>query len=220
MVERLTKLIADKSAILTLVSTIVVFLILYVAFMETPSYDVVRNQIGAFLEIIWTGLVAVANLAHYLVRNFRNKILFRNGSPAVSANRGPKVLLWILDGCNIQAFLDVAQRNKNLEAIFEEGYFAQCVSIFPSVTPAAHSSIIAGCYPSKTRVPAFDWVEVKTDFSGNETREYIRCMPDYKRFREQGSKREFQKQFFKGLGDALDLNRRLLSPLVYTILRH
>ena len=99
-------------------------------------------------------------------------------SPSVSVTPGPKVLLWILDGCSVQAFLDVAERNRDLGTFYEEGYFAQCVTIFPSITPAAHSTIMTGCYPSKTRVPAFDWVEVKTGYSGAERREYIRCMPD------------------------------------------
>ncbi len=215
--NRFVRFIKDKYAVLALIIIIVFFVILYLAFRETTIYNNVRKEIGGFLELIWAGLVAFSNWIYSFVKNFREKILFKESDTSVTANVGPKVLLWILDGIGVQALQDVARRNKDLNTFIKEGYFAQCVTIFPSITPAAHSTILTGCYPSKTRVPAFDWVEVRTDYYGGENREYIRCMPDFKRFRTQFTKSECQKEFFKGLGDAFDLNQRFLSPFVYTI---
>lgn len=214
---RFERFVADRFAILTLIFTITIFSLLYVVFSQTQLYDVTRRQIGGLLEAIWASAFGASNWFFSFVRDFRKKILFKNSNTLVSANKGPKVLLWILDGCSVKAFLDVAERNEDLKTFFIEGHFAQCVTIFPSITPAAHSTIMTGCYPHKTRVPAFDWVEVVTDYSGRETREYVRCMPDFKRFRQQVSKKEGQKEFFEGLGDALSLNQRFLSPIVYTL---
>jgi len=206
--------------VIVLISLVLISIIaivsVYLGFTQPSLYNAIKTQIDISLEVI-LGALAVGTPAIKFFQSLRNRILFKSSNPSVSAKKGPKVLLWILDGCSVQAFLDVAKRNKDLKTFYEDGYFAQCVTIFPSITPAAHSTIITGCYPFKTRIPAFDWVEVKTDYSGGETREYIRCMPDFKRFREQASKRKFQKEFFKGLGDALELNQRFLSPIVYTI---
>lgn len=215
--NRVVRFVTDKFAILTLIVIITLFVILYLSFRETSIFAGVKKQIGDLLELIWVGLIALSNWVFSLVKNFREKILFKESNTTVTTNEGPKVLLWILDGISVHALQDVAKKNKDLNTFYEEGYFAQCATIFPSITPAAHSTILTGCYPSKTRVPAFDWVEVKTDYFGGENREYIRCMPDFKRFQTQFSKSECQKEFFKGLGDAFDLNQRFLSPLVYTI---
>lgn len=215
--RRFERFVADKFAVLALIFIIIIFSFLYVLFRQTQLYDVFRRAIGWWLEVIWAVAAGASNWFFSLINGFRKKILFKNSNTLISANKGPKVLLWILDGCSVKAFLDVAERNEDLKTFFMEGYFAQCVTIFPSITPAAHSTIMTGCYPYKTRIPAFDWVEVLTDYSGMETREYVRCMPDFKRFRQQVSKREGQKEFFEDLGDALSLNQRFLSPIVYTV---
>lgn len=162
-------------------------------------------------------LAAVPSYIYSLAKEFRQKILFKKSGTSPSSTNVPKVLFWILDGCNIPAFLDVAKRNPDLKILFEEGYFAQCVTIFPSITPAAHSTLITGCYPVKTRVPAFDWVEVNPGYSGTVTKEYVRVMPDFKRYRELPSDKKARTEFFQGLGDSMDLNQRFLSPIVSTI---
>jgi len=215
--SRFEKFISNKTAIFILILAIILLPILYLFFSQTALYVALEKEIGGLLEIIWTALAAAPNLIYSFIKNFRQKILFKNSRASVSTKKGPKVLLWILDGCSVQAFLDVAKKNEDLKALYEKGYFAQCVTIFPSITPAAHSTIMTGCYPAKTRIPAFDWVEVKTDYSGKETREYVRVMPDFKRFQTQASSGKYRKEFFKGLGDALNLNQRFLSPIVYTI---
>ncbi|MGB9176515.1 MAG: alkaline phosphatase family protein, partial [Methanoregula sp.] len=160
----------------------------------------------------------VPNILYALVKDFRQKTLFRKSTPSVSVNKGPKVLFWILDGCNVGAFLEAAQKNEDLKMLFEGGYFARCVTIFPSVTPAAHATLMTGCYPKKTRIPAFDWVDVTKNYAGTaEYRRYVRIMPDFKRFLQQVSSSTYQKEFFDSLGDALDLNQRFLSPFANTI---
>ena len=211
--SRFERLIADRVGISVIVLVIAVLacgVLAYLAF--TQQFSVLLGTLS--------GALVIGGSTMQFLRSLRSKILFKNSSPSVSVTKGPKVLLWILDGCSVQAFLDVVKRNRDLGTFYEQGYFAECVTIFPSITPAAHSAIMTGCYPSKTRIPAFDWVEVKTGYSGAGSREYIRCMPDFKRFQEETSKesqRTRQQEFFKGLGDALELNQRFLSPLVYTI---
>ncbi|MFA4824996.1 MAG: alkaline phosphatase family protein [Methanoregula sp.] len=196
------KIATDNYAIFVLGLAIIVILVFIIYFGVTPVLVI---------------LAPVPNYIYSWVKEFRQKILFKKSGTSVSSNEGPKVLFWILDGCNIPAFLDVAQRNPYLRTLFEEGYFAECVTIFPSITPAAHSTLMTGCYPAKTRVPAFDWVEVKPGNDGSVSKEYIRVMPDFKRYRELPSDKKARDEFFQGLGDAIDLNQKFLSPMVSTI---
>jgi len=220
--SRFERLIADRVGIFVIVLILAVLVCVafaYLALTQPLLRNAIRTETDVLVGALSSALVIAAPAMQFL-RSLRNKILFKSSNPSVSVKPGPKVLLWILDGCSVQAFLDVTKRNRDLSTFYQEGYFAQCVTIFPSITPAAHSTIMTGCYPSKTRIPAFDWVEVKTGYSGPEGREYIRCMPDFKRFQEETSeksRRTRQQEFFKGLGDALELNQRLLSPLVYTL---
>ena len=150
-----------------------------------------------------------------------------------TVKKGHKVILWILDGCNVNAFLQVAQTNPNLKTLYEEGYYAECVTIFLSTTPAAHSSILTGCYPSETRVPAFDWVNVekprwyegcfdlifKKNDSSSETRNYIRSSPEIKFYQDDnlGNQIKRLQNFIADLEDALKLNTEYLSSKVNTI---
>jgi hypothetical protein len=187
-------------------------------------YILVFVIIVTLIFIIWYGinplLVILAPISSYIylfAKDFRQKILFNKSGTSPSSNEAPKVLFWILDGCNIPAFLDVAKMNPDLGTLFDDGYFVQCVTIFPSITPAAHSTLMTGCYPAKTRVPAFDWVELTPGYSGSVTKEYVRVMPDFKRYRDLASDKKARQEFFHGLGDAMDLNRRYLSPMVTTI---
>ena len=165
--------------------------------------------------------LAIASLipsyGYVILKEFQQNTKFKKSGSAADYNKGPKVLFWILDGCNIPAFLDVAQQNPDLRILFEEGYFAKCVTIFPSITPAAHSTLMTGCYPSKHRVPAFDWVEVTPNYDGSTSKEYIRVMPDFKRYIEAASQKKARQQFFSSLGDAFNLNQKILSPMVTTI---
>ena len=150
-----------------------------------------------------------------------------------TAKKDPKVILWILDGCNVNAFLQVAQTNPNLKTLYEGGYYAECVTTFLSTTPAGHSSILTGCYPSKTWVPAFDWVNVektrwynrcfdlifkKNDSSG-ETRNYIRSSPEIKYYQDDNICNQIKRlqNFIADLEDALKLNTEYLNSNVSTI---
>lgn len=211
------KFFSDNIAILILLLAIPITVILYWYASQTTAYNDFKRWVGEAINIIWPILLAAPNTIYSIVKTFRQKILFRNSQASVKVNKGPKVLLWILDGCNVQAFLDVARKNRELRTMYEEGYFGLCTTIFPSITPAAHSSLLTGCYPYKTHVPAFDWVEVKKSFRGEETREYIRVMPDFKHFMTQGTSRKYQVEFFKKLGDAFKLNQEYLSSMIYTV---
>ncbi|MFQ6125788.1 MAG: alkaline phosphatase family protein [Candidatus Heimdallarchaeota archaeon] len=149
------------------------------------------------------------------------------------AKKGPKVILWILDGCNVDAFLQVAQTNPNLKTLYEGGYYTKCVTTFPSTTPAAHAAILTGCYPTETRVPAFDWVNVeklrwyercfdlifKKNDSWGETRNYIRSSPEIKYYRDEnlGNQIKHLQNFIADLEDALKLNTEYLNSKVATI---
>jgi len=201
----LEKFIADKYALIILILAIILIpVILVMIFHQTPIS-------------IFSALIVVPNLAYSWIKDFRQKILFKKSGTSVTLNKGPKVLFWILDGCNIPAFLDVAQQNPDLRTLFEEGYFAKCVTIFPSITPAAHSTLMTGCYPAKHRVPAFDWVEITPGYDGTISKKYVRVMPDFKRYRQALSEKKARAEFFQGLGDAMDLNQKFLSPMVTTI---
>lgn len=53
--------------------------------------------------------------------------------------------------------------------------------------------------------------------NGYEAKASRGAMPDYKRLMAQGLSKKYQKQFFKDLGDAFELNQSYLSPIVYTV---
>jgi hypothetical protein len=55
------------------------------------------------------------------------------------------------------------------------------------------------------------------DLNGYEAKASRGAMPDYKRLMAQGLSKKYQKQFFKDLGDAFELNQSYLSPIVYTV---
>jgi predicted AlkP superfamily pyrophosphatase or phosphodiesterase len=211
------RFLTDRFAIIIFILTIASIPLLYWILSGTTSYSDLKQKLGTIIDYIWVILAPIPNIIYSVAKTLRQTILFRSSRATVKAKEGPKVLLWILDGCNVQAFLDVAAKNHDLKTMFEEGYFAQCATIFPSITPAAHTSLLTGCYPYRTRIPAFDWVETVKGYNSNEFRTYHRVMPDYKRLQTEGSSEKYQKQFFKDLGDALDLNQRILSPMVYTI---
>lgn len=215
--KKIEKFASDQVALVGFFLIFIAAIYFYIYVRQTTYYPILKARLGQFLELFWVIIIGAVNWIFSITREFRNKILFKESKSSVVANKGPKVLLWILDGCNVQAFLDVVANNRNLRTFFEEGFFAQCVTIFPSITPAAHSSLLTGCYPVKTGVPAFDWIEVETDYEGNQIKNYIRCMPDFKRFIEVFSSSKARKEFFDGLGDAFDLNQVHLSPITYTI---
>jgi arylsulfatase A-like enzyme len=197
------KVLIDNYAILILVSAlIVIFAIIIACGGATPVLLV---------------LTPVPNYIYSAVKEYREKVQFRKSGTSAVSNKGPKVLFWILDGCNIPAFLEVAQKNPDLRTLYEEGYFAQCVTIFPSITPAAHATLMTGCYPARHRIPAFDWVEVTPGYDGSITKEYVRVMPDFKRYRMLFSEKKAREEFFRSLGDAMALNQRFLSPMVTTV---
>ncbi len=191
------------------------------------------NRFSGIFLLLYSVLLAYSKKIYTNYRVYRKKIV---------VNKGPKVFLWIIDGCNIPAFLKAAERSTNLKKLIEGGYLARSATIFPSITPAAHSSLITGCFPRQHGIPAFDWVDItpKMDaqskrFSGR--RDYVRVMPDRdtlfkekeiaKDVLDQGKggqeeiERKIQKRardnFFGQLADAINVNMKYLSPLVNTI---
>ena len=91
----------------------------------------------------------IPTYGYLILKGFQEKIKFKKSETDVISNKGPKVLFWIIDGCNIPALIEVALKNPDLKILYEEGYFANCVTIFPSITPAAHSTLMTGCYPKR-----------------------------------------------------------------------
>jgi len=77
-----------------------------------------------------------------------------------------KVILFVIDALGSE-ILTPAIDNKllpNFKQIIEHGAFREeCISVFPSITPACLSSIITGEYPVKTEVPGNYWYDTHTD---------------------------------------------------------
>lgn len=197
---------------------------------------IILFSIGKFESIFISLYVVLLKYAKGIYSKFR---VYRK---KVEVNAGPKVFLWIIDGCNIAAFLKAAQRSRNLKRLIDEGYFARSTTIFPSITPAAHSSIITGCYQKDHGIPAFDWVDLTPKMDEQSKRfsvgrDYIRVMPDRDVLLKEkeivedvlgkgkGDQKEIeskiQKQardnFFSQLADAININMKFLNPLVNTI---
>ncbi len=186
----------------------------FVVLFFVAQIPVIITQVSQVLALIGSAISAIYSM--YIT--FRQTLPFLNSNLDMEIKECPKVLFWIIDGLNVQAFHDVAKENRDLKFLMENGYYTECVTIFPSITPAAHATLITGWYPKKTRIPAFDWVEEKPCFIEEQAeRKYWRCMPDFKRY--QGNKVDvnISKKFFSELGDAFELNQQLLNPNISTV---
>jgi len=73
-----------------------------------------------------------------------------------------KVLLVIIDACSTCVVAPALQAGKlpNLAALADAGIFhRECIAVFPSITPAATSSIVTGVYPCEHGIPGMYWYD-------------------------------------------------------------
>jgi hypothetical protein len=73
-----------------------------------------------------------------------------------------KVLLVIIDACSTCVVAPALQAGKlpNLAALANAGIFhRECIAVFPSITPAATSSIVTGVYPCEHGIPGMYWYD-------------------------------------------------------------
>ncbi|HEX3032026.1 MAG TPA: alkaline phosphatase family protein, partial [Bacillota bacterium] len=76
------------------------------------------------------------------------------------AERPKKVILTIIDSLNPVALESCFRQGlvPALQFLKERGqYYANCVSVFPTMTPTATSSIATGTMPDRHHVPGFVW---------------------------------------------------------------
>lgn len=77
-----------------------------------------------------------------------------------------KVILFVIDAFASDVFIPAIEdgRLPNFKAIASQGILREeCISIFPSITPACLSSIITGKYPIDTEVPGDYWYDEPTN---------------------------------------------------------
>ncbi|MCB0167342.1 MAG: alkaline phosphatase family protein [Anaerolineae bacterium] len=77
-----------------------------------------------------------------------------------------KVLLMVIDACASRTFAQGIKSGKlpNLQALVEVGQLKpQSIAIFPSLTPAATSSLFTGMYPSQHGILGFHWYDLAKD---------------------------------------------------------
>jgi len=77
-----------------------------------------------------------------------------------------KVILFVIDALASNVLVPAIDDNllPHFKALTQQGIFREkCISIFPSITPAALSSIITGQYPVKTEVPGDYWYDEDMD---------------------------------------------------------
>ncbi|MGE0495769.1 MAG: alkaline phosphatase family protein [Vulcanimicrobiota bacterium] len=71
-----------------------------------------------------------------------------------------KTLLVVIDALNSQTLLPELQRFPTLAGLAELGQLRrQSISIFPSLTPAATSTLVTGGYPSRHNILGFHWYD-------------------------------------------------------------
>lgn len=77
-----------------------------------------------------------------------------------------KVILFVIDAFASRVFMPAFKEGRlpHMQAVVEQGTLREeCISIFPSITPAALSTIITGEYPVETEVPGDYWYDEDTD---------------------------------------------------------
>ncbi len=74
-----------------------------------------------------------------------------------------KVLLMVVDACASRVMIPALQNGKlpNLKALVDAGtLYPECIAVFPSLTPAATSSILTGLYPRQHGIMGFHWYDL------------------------------------------------------------
>jgi hypothetical protein len=77
-----------------------------------------------------------------------------------------KVLLVIIDAWSSRVVIPAMQKGKlpNLAALARAGILhPECIAVFPSITPAATSSIVTGVYPCEHGIPGMYWYDEEKD---------------------------------------------------------
>lgn len=77
-----------------------------------------------------------------------------------------KVLLCVIDGWTSRAFVPALEQGRlpNFTRLTRAGYLnPNCISIFPSITPAALASIITGRYPAEHGQAGVYWYDTDTE---------------------------------------------------------
>jgi hypothetical protein len=77
-----------------------------------------------------------------------------------------KVLLCVIDGWTSRVFVPALEQGRlpNFIGLTREGYLdPNCISIFPSITPAALASIITGRYPAEHGLAGVYWYDTDTE---------------------------------------------------------
>lgn len=77
-----------------------------------------------------------------------------------------KVILFVIDALSSEILIPAINEGRlpNFKALASHGILREeCVSIFPSITPAALSSIITGKYPIDTEIPGDYWYDEPTN---------------------------------------------------------
>lgn len=77
-----------------------------------------------------------------------------------------RVLLFVVDGCTSRVLRRLVDDGAlpTIAALGARGTLAyDCLSIFPSITPAATASIVTGCYPQDHGIAGMSWWDSSTD---------------------------------------------------------
>lgn len=77
-----------------------------------------------------------------------------------------KLILMVIDAFASRVFVPALNRGQlpHLQALVELGQLnTNCIGIFPTLTPAATSSIVTGYYPQKHHVLGFHWYDIEHD---------------------------------------------------------
>lgn len=84
-----------------------------------------------------------------------------------------RVLLLVIDALTAPLLVKEMENGRypNFQKISEAGLLRECISIFPSITHAALTSIVTGKYPDQHGVIASHWYDFEEDkvayFSGS-----------------------------------------------------
>ena len=77
-----------------------------------------------------------------------------------------RTLLFVVDGCTSRVLRSMIRDGAlpTIEALRARGALAyDCVSVFPSITPAATASIVTGRYPEGHGIAGMSWWDPSTD---------------------------------------------------------
>jgi len=76
-----------------------------------------------------------------------------------------KVLLVVIDGCPYRVLKSAVETHKlpAFAALAAVGVLSPCTAVFPSITPAATTSIVTGCYPYEHGIGGACWYDSEQD---------------------------------------------------------